>query len=680
MEPPVKQPESDVETLRDRIGELEAQVARDRAHIECAEARFRLLFEHARDAMMTLAPPVWRFTSGNDRVRELFGVQNVEAFLALEPWRVSPERQPDGRPSHEKALEMIEKAMREGYHYFEWTHQRANGEPFPATVQLTRVGCERHAFLLATVRDVGESARARAALRETERMYATLVDNLPGFVYRCKNDPAWTMEFVSTGCQAVTGYAPDDFIQNRRLEFNDLIVEEHRAGIWEKWQDHLSMRVPIELEYPIRTAAGQERWVWERGQGVFDGDGRLLFLEGFISDITERRQAEQERGRLQVQLAQAQKMESVGRLAGGVAHDFNNMLGVIIGHVGMLLQREDLDDQLRADLRDIEDAGRRSADLTRQLLAFARRQTVAPVRMDLNDTIGRLVSMLARLIGEDVRLVWQPDPAALPVRIDPSQVDQILTNLCVNARDAIDGVGRIVISTADVTFDRAACADEMDCVPGRYTRIAVRDDGHGMDATTLAQVFEPFFTTKGQGEGTGLGLSIVYGIVRQNGGFIQVESAPGQGTEFRLHLPVDVAATLPVPRTEMKSNEPSGGQETVLLVEDEPAVLRFARRVLEGAGYRVLAAASPAEALRLAKEPGAPIDALVTDVIMPDMNGVVLAERVRQHHPRVRCLFMSGYAEEVISRQGTVDPAVQFLPKPFTLQELKRKLRETLDG
>ena len=680
MEPTEDKPDRPLDTLRERIRILEEQVARDRAHIECAEARFRLLFEHAHDAMMTLAPPTWRFTSGNDRVRDLFGVQDVEAFIALEPWRVSPERQPDGRPSHGKALEMIEKAMREGSHFFEWTHQRADGETFPATVQLTRVGCERHAFLIATVRDIGESARARAALRETERMYATLVDNLPGFVYRCKNDPAWTMEFISTGCQTVTGYAPEDLNQNRRLAFADLIVEEHRAPIWEKWQDHLARRVPIELEYPIRTAAGKERWVWERGQGVFDGDGRLLFLEGFISDITERRQAEQERGRLQVQLAQAQKMESVGRLAGGVAHDFNNMLGVIIGHVGMLLQRDDLDGQLRADLQDIEDAGRRSADLTRQLLAFARRQTVAPVHMDLNDTIGRLVTMLARLIGEDVRLVWQPDPAALPVRIDPSQVDQILTNLCVNARDAIDGVGRIVISTADVTFNQGACAGQLDCQPGRYTRISVQDDGRGMDATTLAQVFEPFFTTKGQGEGTGLGLSIVYGVVRQNGGFIQVESAPGQGTEFRLHLPVDVAAGAQETRSEAKVAEPSGGQETVLLVEDEPAVLRFARRVLEGAGYRVLAAASPAEALRLAQEPGAPLDALVTDVIMPDMNGVVLAERVRQLHPKVRCLFMSGYAEEVISRQGTIDPAVQFLPKPFTLQELKRKLRETLDG
>ncbi len=669
----------DVEALRGTIRALEERLERARSHIQCAEERFRMLFDRSQDAMMTLAPPSWRFTTCNDRIGELFGVASADVFLSLEPWRVSPEFQPDGRPSREKALEMIEKAMREGSHFFEWVHQRADGETFPATVQLTRVGCDQRAFLLATVREVGDSDRARAALRETERMYATLVDNLPGFVYRCKNDAAWTMEFISSGCLAVTGYAPGDFIQNHRLEFVDIIVEEHRGPIWEAWQEHLARHVPIELEYPIRTASGQERWVWERGQGVFDGDGRLLFLEGFISDVTDRRQAEQERGRLQVQLAQAQKMESVGRLAGGVAHDFNNMLGVIIGHVGMILQRADLEDQLRADLVDVEEAARRSADLTRQLLAFARRQTVAPVRMDLNDTIGRLVVMLTRLIGENIRLTWRPDPAALPVRIDPSQVDQILTNLCVNARDAIDGVGQIVISTADVTFGTGDCALIADCQPGRYTRVSVLDDGCGMDEDTLARVFEPFFSTKGLGEGTGLGLSIVYGVVRQNGGFVQVDSAPGMGTEFRLFLPVDPGVPQSTGRPDSRA-EPAGGHETVLLVEDEPAVLRFARRVLEGAGYAVLSATSPAEALRISAGHPAPIAALVTDVIMPDLNGVVLAERIRQAHPGIRCVFMSGYAEDIISRHGALEPGVRFLQKPFTLQELKRKLREALDG
>jgi CheY-like chemotaxis protein len=299
--------------------------------------------------------------------------------------------------------------------------------------------------------------------------------------------------------------------------------------------------------------------------------------------------------------------------------------------------------------------------------------------MHHNDTLGRLVGMLARLIGEHIHLEWRPDLAARPVRIDPSQVDQLLTNLCVNARDAIDGVGQIIISTADVFFEAAHCAVNPDCQPGRYTRISVHDDGCGMDADTLARVFEPFFSTKGLGEGTGLGLSIVYGVVRQNGGFVQVDSAPGMGKEFRLFLPVD-PGEVQASKPGVSPIEPAGGHETVLLVEDEPAVLRFARRVLQDAGYAVLVAASPSEGLRLASEHPGPLHALVTDVIMPDMNGVVLAERVRQAHPEVRSVFMSGYAEDIISRQGALEPGVRFLQKPFTLQDLKRTLREALDG
>ncbi len=675
----MKDPVDDLDARSPGTSALEEKLERARAHINCCEERFRLLFEQSWDAMMTLSPPNWNFTSGNQRISHLFGVSNVESFLSLEPWHVSPETQPDGRSSKDKALEMIEIAMREGSHFFEWTHRRADGEAFPATVLLQRLGCEHHAFLLATVRDISEPVRAREALRESERMYATLVDNLPGFVYRCRNDPSWTMEFLSSGCLQVTGYPAEDFIGDRRLSFSDLIDPQVQDQLWRQWQEHLGRRVPIQLEYPIRTASGEERWVWERGQGVYDADGTLLFLEGFITDITQRHQARQERERLQAQLAQAQKLESIGRLAGGVAHDFNNMLGVILGHAELILMNEDLSEELQADLRDIQTAARRSADLTRQLLAFARRQPATPVHMNLNDTVDGLLKMLTRLIGENIRLRWLPDPAARPVRIDPSQVDQLLTNLCVNARDSISGVGTILITTADVRFDEAGCAGRPDCVPGRYTLLSVGDSGCGMDAGVLAKIFEPFYTSKGVGEGTGLGLSIVYGIVRQNGGFVQVDSTPGEGSEFRIYLPVSDAAVVTAPAASCAA-EPGGGHETVLLVEDEPSVLKFTARVLAEAGYQVLRAGTPGEALRVAREHPGPVHALLTDVVMPEMDGRTLAGKVLARHPGIRCLFMSGYAAEVVTSQGLLEPGVQFLQKPFDIQDLKRRLRETLDG
>ncbi|PKN44720.1 MAG: hypothetical protein CVU59_10985 [Deltaproteobacteria bacterium HGW-Deltaproteobacteria-17] len=659
--------------------DLEEKLRRARAHIDCCEERFRLLFDQSRDAMMTLAPPSWKYTSGNERIMELFGVRSLEAFLKLEPWHVSPVTQPDGRTSEEKALEMIEKAMNDGSHFFEWTHQRVDGEPFPATVLLQRLGCEHHSFLLATVRDISEPVRARQALRESERMFATLVDNLPGFVYRCRNDAAWTAEFLSSGCLHVTGYPAEDFVRDRRRSLGDLILPTWRERVWTQCQEALARREQLQVEYPIRTASGEERWVWERGQGVFDADGTLLFLEGFVTDITERHRAQQERERLQAQLAHAQKLESIGRLAGGVAHDFNNMLGVILGHVELIRQRADLPGELQEDLADIQTAARRSADLTRQLLAFARRQTVTPVRLDLNGTIEGLVKMLARLIGENITLDWRPGPSVRPVRIDPSQIDQLLTNLCVNARDAISGVGTIAITTGEVLLDDAGCAGDPGCRPGPYTVLTVSDTGCGMDEAVLSQVFEPFFTSKAVGEGTGLGLSIVHGIVRQNGGFVQVESAPGAGAVFRVHLPVDLSDRV-VPPAQEPSAAPGGGHETLLLVEDEPAVLKFTARVLSGAGYEVLAASTPGEALRIARVHPGPLQGMITDVLMPEMDGRTLAGKVRGLHPGIRCLFMSGYAEELITNQGILDGGVRFLQKPFTVAGLLAKVREALDA
>jgi signal transduction histidine kinase/CheY-like chemotaxis protein len=396
-------------------------------------------------------------------------------------------------------------------------------------------------------------------------------------------------------------------------------------------------------------------------------------------EIEERRKAEEQRARLSAQLAQAQKMESVGRLAGGVAHDFNNMLGVIYGHAELALQQIDADHPLRDSLEEIRKAAVHSADLTRQLLAFARRQTVAPRVLDLNETVQGMVKMLQRMIGEEVRLQWQPDPHAWPVRVDPSQIDQMLVNLCVNARDAIDGVGTLSIVTGNRSFHETWCADHPGSSAGEFVMLAVTDDGCGMDKETLSHLFEPFFTTKGVGEGTGLGLATVYGAVKQNGGFIDVHSEPGRGTTFMIYLP-RCGGALESSRADEPGTPLRRGQETILVVEDELAILKLTRMMLERQGYVVLAAGTPVEAIHIATHYSGEIDLLMTDVVMPEMNGRDLARSLVPLHPRIKCLFMSGYTADIIADHGVLKDGVSFVQKPFSAKALTDKIRQTLEA
>lgn len=397
-----------------------------------------------------------------------------------------------------------------------------------------------------------------------------------------------------------------------------------------------------------------------------------------LQDITERKKAETEAAQLAAQLAHAQRMESVGRLAGGVAHDFNNLLTVILGHVERNLGRMKSNDPLYPDLEEIGQVAERSATLTRQLLAFARSQPASPRVIDLNETVDAILVILRRLIGEDIDLVWRPGRDLASVRIDPTQVDQILANLCVNARDAIEDVGEIVIETANISLDEDFCAQCPNCTPGDYVELAVTDDGSGMDAETQTYLFEPFFTTKKRGQGTGLGLSTIYGVVKQNLGFVCVASEPGVGTTFRIYFPQHLAEP-ETPPEQVAVEEASHGTETILLVEDEPAILRIVTTLLEDRGYTVLTAATPGEAIRLTEEYADSIDLLLTDVIMPEMNGPALAERLNSGQRNLKCLFMSGYSADATDAHGAVDDNAHFIPKPFSQNELAAKVREALD-
>jgi signal transduction histidine kinase/ABC-type amino acid transport substrate-binding protein/CheY-like chemotaxis protein len=409
--------------------------------------------------------------------------------------------------------------------------------------------------------------------------------------------------------------------------------------------------------------------------------GDLAYALHTLRDAEIHALTERERASLEAQLAQVQKMESVGRLAGGVAHDFNNALGVILGYAEMSLRQLAPNTPLHAQLTAIQKAARHSADLTSQLLAFARKQAIAPKVVDLNRTVGDMLDMLRRLIGEAINLKWMPKDGLWPVMADPAQLGQILTNLSTNARDAIAEVGKVTIETDNVRLDQAYCAAHAEFVPGEYVMLSFSDDGCGMDAETLANIFGPFFTTKAQGQGTGLGLAMIYGIVRQNRGVVNVYSEPGQGTTFRIYLPRHAVAETPAAIVGSPADVPRGRGETILLVEDNAAIRTLAAEMLAVLGYRVLTAATPGEAIQIAKDESQVIDLLMTDVVMPEMNGRNLATLLLQSCPGMGCLFMSGYTANVIAHQGVLDEGIHFIQKPFAMADLARAVRAALaDG
>jgi signal transduction histidine kinase len=408
-----------------------------------------------------------------------------------------------------------------------------------------------------------------------------------------------------------------------------------------------------------------------------EADQRLRDIES--REMAERKQSEKEKQQLQDQLAQAQKMESIGRLAGGVAHDFNNQLSIIIGYAETSLAKLRPSDLIYENLREIISAGHRSANVVRQLLAFARKQTINPKIININDAVEDVLKMLRRLIGENIDLVWKPHAGIGLIKMDPSQIDQLLANLIINARDAIRDVGKVIIETATVTVDPEYYEIHLDAVPGDYAMLSVSDDGCGMDKTTLSNIFEPFFTTKDVGQGTGLGLATVYGIIKQNKGFINVYSEPGQGSTFKIYIPQCRSAEALSGETAASAIN-QAGNETVLLVEDEAIILELVKIQLTSMGYTVLAAHTPDEAFRFVEEFGREIHLLMTDVVMPNMNGRELAKSLLLRYPKLKHLFMSGYTANVIAHHGILDEGTHFIQKPFTLKQLAGKVREALDS
>ncbi len=633
-----------------------------------SEARYRAVAQSANDAIVTITGD-GTIVGWNASAEKLFGYAEAE-ILGKPMSLIVP---PQYREAHRKGMERVQQGGE--IHMLgktvELSGLRKDGSEFLLELSLSTWDISGRTFFTGIIRDITERRRMEMALRESEQQMKAILNHSATIAWAKDIDGRHV--FVSPNFERRFFIHAGDWVGKTDFElWPREIAEKFRANDLQVLKDGQ----PQELIEEAKNADGSTSW-WFVLKFVYDGAYGEKLIGGLGVDITARKQAEEDKANLETQLQQAQKMESIGRLAGGVAHDFNNMLGVIIGHAELAIGDLEATHPLYADLEEIHKAANRSADLTRQLLAFARKQTIAPQPLDLNVVVAGTLKMLHRLIGENVTLKFHPSANLWFVNMDPSQVDQILANLCVNARDAISDIGMISIDTENHTFDASYCEDHSGFVPGDYVRISISDNGSGMEKETLAHIFEPFFTTKGLGMGTGLGLATVYGAVRQNNGFINAYSEPAHGTTFSIYLPrlQDEAAHA---RSEKLREAPLRGNETILLVEDEPSILALTARLLELQGYGVITAQRAEEALRLAREHTGVIHLLLTDVVMPDMNGCELEKKTRQLHPAIRCLFMSGYTADVIAHHGVLAEGVHFIQKPFSTQALALKVRMCL--
>ena len=638
--------------------------------VQASETRYQSLAENALDAVISIDSS-GRVTDWNAHCGTIFGWTATEVLGRELAVLIIPEPQ---RAAHRaglaRFLESGQGPLLNRRVETEALHR--DGHVFPVELSIMPIGSGTGTSFTAFIRDISERKRAEEALRLSQRRLGAIFQESPvalavsDLESQCfvQVNPAFQRQFRATSEQLIGRGAVE--LGMIRTEERDQVLKLHSGN------DH-SVRTQLEM----RRLDG-EPFTAELTLNAYDFEGKRYLLTSLF-DVSEHIRAAEEHERLQAHLNQTQRMESIGQLAGGVAHDFNNMLAAILANTELALAKVDHDSPLRGSLEVIRTVTQRSASLTRQLLAFARKQAIAPRVMDLNEAIEGMLKMLRRIIGEDIDIAWRPGRQLWSVRVDPAQVDQVLVNLLVNARDAISGDGRVSIDTQNVTVDEGYCAMQIEASPGEFVVLSVSDNGCGMDPETLARIFEPFFTTKPLGQGTGMGLATVYGVVKQNGGFLTVYSEPGRGTTFKIYLPRHTGPEVASAAVET-STAPPKGTETVLLVEDNDLLLEGARNLLESLGYQVLAADGPEEAMHLADQHRGQIHLLFTDIVMPGMNGRELAKALLEDQPGLKCLFMSGYAANVVAHQGILEAGLPLLQKPFTIDELACMVRQVLDG
>jgi PAS domain S-box-containing protein len=662
-------------------------VERDQAELNMALAALRESEERYRSFVQQSSEGIWRFelrkamptsldedeqiayfydhaylAECNDAMAQMYGYACAEEIMGLDLREFLD-------PSMPQNSEMLREFTRSGYRLLdaETEERDRHGEVkyfLNNFAGVTRDGALVHVW--GTQRDITAQKLAEKALRDSEERFRELFECANDIVYTHDMDGTFTS--LNRSGERITGYTRAEALH---MGLADVVAPEHAATAREMLLNKLAGTPQTTYEIEIIAKDGRRIPV-EVSTQLVQKNGMPVAVLGIARDVTDRKHLEE-------QLRQSQKMEAVGRLAGGVAHDFNNLLTVITGYSNFLLHQLAPADPLYADAEEIKKAAERAAALTRQLLAFSRRQILQPKVLNLNEIVEELEKMLRRLIGEHIDLRIDLGSGPWRVKADPGQIEQVIVNLAVNARDAMPDGGSLTIETRNVTLDRAALQCHEGFRPGPHVRLRVSDTGYGMDEETLTQIFEPFFTTKEQGKGTGLGLSTVYGIVKQSGGHIDVESVPGRGTAFNIYLPTVVEEQDAEDASAARRDTP-GGWETVLLVEDEDGVRTMAREVLRRNGYHVLEARHGGEAIEASRREDSSIDLLVTDMIMPQVSGRELAERLKQAHPRMRVLFMSGHMQSILGEQGVLSDHAAFLEKPFTPDALACAVRRVLDA
>ena len=625
------------------------------------EERFRALIEHGADVVALVAPDGTL----------LFASHSIERLLGFTPAELVGhpgfERvHPDDAPRLHAALrDIIASPGTPASLELRWRHKDGSWRHIDA-VAVDRLAEPAVGAIVVNFRDVSERRTAEAALRESEERYRTLVEGVRDIIFALS--PEGTIASLNPAFETITGLPREEWVGQ---PFERLVHPEDLPLALELLGRVVRGELRPASQFRVRTAKGDYR-VGEFSATPQLHEGRLVGILGIGRDVTERAQLEQ-------QLRQAQKMEAVGRLAGGIAHDFNNILTAITGYADLLLEDLGATDPRRQDADEIHKAADRAAGLTRQLLAFSRQQVLQPTVLEVNKLVSDLEKMLRRLLGEDVELGTRLAPTTGRVKADPGQLEQVIMNLAVNARDAMPNGGKLTLETGNVNLDEAYAADHYPARAGPFVLLAVSDTGIGMSEETQAHMFEPFFTTKEKGKGTGLGLATVYGIIKQSGGFIWVYSEVGHGTTFKLYLPRVEELAERGSQPAQAAARAARGTETVLVVEDEAPVRSVARQVLERHGYTVLEAPSAEAALDIATRYSGIIHLLLTDVVMPGLNGRELASRLATLRPDARVIFMSGYTDDAVTRHGVLEPGSAYVQKPFTPDAIARKVREVLD-
>ena len=624
-----------------------------------SESRYRRLFESAKDGILILDAETGMVVDVNPFLVELLGFSR-DVFLGKAIWELG-----FFKDIFANQVNFAELQQQEYIRYEDKPLETADGRRIDVEFVSNVYRVNRKKVIQCNIRDITQRVRAEASVTRLAMAVEQVAETI------VITDRDGTILYANPAFEKTTGYTRAEALgRNPRFLKSDKQDADFYRRMWavlcrgEVWKGHFINKRKDGTLYEEEASISPVR----------DSAGNVVNYVATKRDVTHE-------ALLENQLRQAQKMEAVGRLAGGVAHDFNNLLMGIMGYVELCRDQIEPGHPNREWLDEITRIAQRSAEITQQLLTFARKQTIEPKILDMNDAVAGMLKLLRRLIGEDINLAWLPGADLRPVRLDPAQIDQILANLCLNARDAIGGCGKITLETENVMIGADFCAGRVEAVPGAYVCLAVSDNGCGMDPETLSQIFEPFFTTKGMGagKGTGLGLATVYGIVKQNNGFIYATSDPGKGTTFRIYLPqtpVEAAGLAVTERTEA----PRGHGETILLVEDENSLRRICRLFLTALGYNVLEAETPGEALKLSHQSPCTIRLLLTDVVLPGMDGRQMARRINAANPDIKVLFMSGYTADVIADRGVLEQHAAFIGKPFTRDELARKIHTMLES